>query len=916
MVMPASALVTAHGHSPDLGGVNPEALAMWERVQKRFGRDIPITSGYRDPKRNAAAGGASRSQHMHGKALDIDVRELSREDRLRLIQIGSEEGFNGVGVYDNSLHFDTADRRAWGPDHSHGSVPDWARGIIDQHMRGGFGRVADIKFDPAKLEAARKRIRKDDPTPSEMGGGETPAGVRFDPAKLDAARARLYGKPDTPEIATPETPAIPDAGPEPAPGFFARAGEGIKTAIVGDAEYDVPELGHSFEGNRAIRAAVSPHLPNEKDLSKWMVHVGNALFAAENEQAMANIVEKVVPGSKIEADANGNLYAIIGSERFALDKSGLSDRDAMDLAKVIGLAWAASRGGNLGRALGFGGVGRVTGAGLAAGAETFAEHEISEYYGGGLGPDMWTPMIAGAFGVVGEGAATLIEKLGPKVLKALGVARSEGMTPDQAREFLVSRGIDPNEVEASVAGLVGEGQAIQRIMDAENLPVPIQLTRGQASGDPFLRTKEDIARNTELYGRDVNLEALELSADQQRRLLANADAMVSDVSTLGDKYERGVAVAKDVRAQRDASWLKVKDNYKRAKDAGDLAIRPAPVEVWAADLRRKMMRERIPDGMPITIAALNKLDEILAEGGGSVSLHRLEEWRSAVSGEIMNAKGSDKFGLPHLIRSYDTHVARVFAKSALPGGDPNIVGLWRNAVRSRAAHGRKFERQNVLHMLTKKSPDGEYKLDGSQITDYLIGARFGGRGEALKNVSLLKRTLGHDSESWAAIRSDALVKLLDFEPGLAEVGRNVSSAFVSNLKRAQERHPELLRALFTQDEIAKFRRFAGTLEAINKRIVTPGAQNTSGTGYTKLTGEAEYVERLNRAIGNLARSMGPHGMVIANGLARVLSGGANAAEAAAMRRSLRGQRPTPEAFQLPTGLGATVGATGGAAAIP
>ncbi len=34
---------------------------------------------------------------------------------------------DGIGIYGNSLHFDTGPRRVWGPSYKRGSVPKWAR---------------------------------------------------------------------------------------------------------------------------------------------------------------------------------------------------------------------------------------------------------------------------------------------------------------------------------------------------------------------------------------------------------------------------------------------------------------------------------------------------------------------------------------------------------------------------------------------------------------------------------------------------------------------------------------------------------------------------------------------------------------------------------------------------------------------
>lgn len=120
----------------DLAGVEPGVLKRWEDLQSAFGVQLPIKSGYRDPEHNAAVGGASKSQHIDRRALDIDVSALDKDERVRLIEMASAMGFNGIGVYKNSIQIDTGAVRAWGPDHHRGSVPAWAEEAIAGHTSG------------------------------------------------------------------------------------------------------------------------------------------------------------------------------------------------------------------------------------------------------------------------------------------------------------------------------------------------------------------------------------------------------------------------------------------------------------------------------------------------------------------------------------------------------------------------------------------------------------------------------------------------------------------------------------------------------------------------------------------------------------------------------------------------------------
>lgn len=121
-----------------IDGVQSELLGRWKRTQNIFGRPVRIVSGFRDPETNRKAGGADKSQHLDGNAIDVDVSGLSFEERRRLIEVGSANGFTGIGVYKNSIHFDLGPRRVWGPkvNGKWGPPLPWGAEAAMRHMAG------------------------------------------------------------------------------------------------------------------------------------------------------------------------------------------------------------------------------------------------------------------------------------------------------------------------------------------------------------------------------------------------------------------------------------------------------------------------------------------------------------------------------------------------------------------------------------------------------------------------------------------------------------------------------------------------------------------------------------------------------------------------------------------------------------
>lgn len=80
-----------------------------------IGKSITINSGYRSPNYNRSIGGASRSQHLLGKAADIRVNGISPRELRGIIEELIKDGrlnFKGIGAYTNFTHVDIRERRA------------------------------------------------------------------------------------------------------------------------------------------------------------------------------------------------------------------------------------------------------------------------------------------------------------------------------------------------------------------------------------------------------------------------------------------------------------------------------------------------------------------------------------------------------------------------------------------------------------------------------------------------------------------------------------------------------------------------------------------------------------------------------------------------------------------------------------
>lgn len=132
-----------YGGEGILKGVNPQLMSRVNIVMQQFPQ-IAVRSGFRDIVHNERVGGAQNSAHTRGQAVDLNVSKYSIADRLAMIEQASRLGILGIGVYENSLHFDidaTLGRRAWGPSHGRESVPGWAKVAIARHTSRSYGNA-------------------------------------------------------------------------------------------------------------------------------------------------------------------------------------------------------------------------------------------------------------------------------------------------------------------------------------------------------------------------------------------------------------------------------------------------------------------------------------------------------------------------------------------------------------------------------------------------------------------------------------------------------------------------------------------------------------------------------------------------------------------------------------------------------
>jgi uncharacterized protein YcbK (DUF882 family) len=93
----------------EVKGLDSKLVEMLDKAREAAGVPIIITSGWRSPESNEAAGGVKDSAHTTGKA--VDVRAPNDEYGKQVAFGLGQAGFQRAGFYTKHIHVDVDDSK-------------------------------------------------------------------------------------------------------------------------------------------------------------------------------------------------------------------------------------------------------------------------------------------------------------------------------------------------------------------------------------------------------------------------------------------------------------------------------------------------------------------------------------------------------------------------------------------------------------------------------------------------------------------------------------------------------------------------------------------------------------------------------------------------------------------------------------
>lgn len=85
--------------------IDTELVNVLQKIRTHFGKSVTITSAYRTPGKNKAVGGETYSQHLYGKAADIEVNGVSPK-KVAAYAETLLKNKGGIGIYSTFTHID------------------------------------------------------------------------------------------------------------------------------------------------------------------------------------------------------------------------------------------------------------------------------------------------------------------------------------------------------------------------------------------------------------------------------------------------------------------------------------------------------------------------------------------------------------------------------------------------------------------------------------------------------------------------------------------------------------------------------------------------------------------------------------------------------------------------------------------
>ena len=439
-----------------------------------------------------------------------------------------------------------------------------------------------------------------------------------------------------------------------------------------------------------------------------------------------------------------------------------------------------------------------------------------------------TPLapVAGEFAAIREVAQPYAQaRAGQAIQQAAPVARQAAQQVQQAAtgaaqqaRQVAQRVLPQQQSRAGSVGAAATEQAMQRQTQAGQLPVPVQLTKGQATRE-FGQTQFE--RETAKLP-EVGAPLRERYAQQNEQVMQNFDAWVDLTGAEApDLRSVGRIVDKAVVNKAKASKAKVRAAYKDAEKAGEME-QPIEVPNLVAHLNdavpeiatAPVLDTAIKKALQLGIATRSDDGTLIPQ---AAPLKNVEAFRQAMN------RAADPMDAPNM-RQIAIMKGLVDESTETAGGD-----VYRNARRLRKLYADEFENRAVISQLlrTKKGTNDR----AVAFEDVFKKTIIDGSLDDVRNLRKTLQTAGSEGQqAWKELQGQTMAQLRDAAYGNSardERGNPILSAAALDRRVKSLDADGKLDFIFGKKGAEQIR----TLNDLAKVIFTapPGSVNTSNT---------------------------------------------------------------------------------------
>lgn len=416
------------------------------------------------------------------------------------------------------------------------------------------------------------------------------------------------------------------------------------------------------------------------------------------------------------------------------------------------------------------------------------------------------PVISGA-GHAAEAVQATASKAGQAI----------GSIPGKVGEMVGIKTPEPTPGTMASVGAAGTDVAAMRRAAAQELPVPVDLTEGQATRDfGQLRFEQEAAKNAEL-GAPIR----ERMAEQQKAVRQSFDAWIDETGAQApDTRAVGISVDKALRQKAIRDKTEIRAAYKEAEKAGETA-QPVSTQQIVDTLNASTSAESTAPVLTAARKELIRLGGATEDANGALvakdmTLADVEQLRKFVN----KTTGADP-----------TNVK--FAgdiKRAIDGSTEGAGGeLYQRARSLRAKYANEYENRAVIDdLLNNKRGSSDRKVALEDVFDRIV---FRGSLDDMRHARKVLQTGGEDGrQAWKDIQGQAVRYIKE------EATKNVQRDSYGNEVISPAALDKAVRRLDSEGKLDYLfgKRGAEQLRAVNdlaKVMFTtpPGAVNTSNT---------------------------------------------------------------------------------------